>query len=287
VRYLDAQATRAALSMRDAIDSMRGAFIGDREMPQRQRLGSSLFMPGRVGETSGIKVVSTVPGHPSGIVVVFSGDGAPIGFVDGPVLTALRTAAVSGLATDLLADPSASTLAMLGSGAMAPDQIAAIRAVRTVDTVLIWSRDYSHAAALAQSVGGAPVRSVNEAVSLADVISTATPSNTPLFDHAALRESVHINAVGAFTPEMAEIPTRTVTESYVVVDDYAAAAHEAGDLLQAGRLPDIDLTGLLESGLPAPHHRTLFKSVGIASQDIAAAKAALENAERLDLGTKL
>jgi ornithine cyclodeaminase len=287
VRYLDAQATRAALSMRDAIDAMREAFTRDREIPQRQLLGSSLFMPGRVADVSGIKVVSTVPGTPSGIVVVFASNGVPLGFVDGPVLTALRTAAVSGLATELLADLSVSTLAMLGSGAMAPDQIAAIRAVRTIDTVMIWSRDFSHAAALAESVGGTPVRSANDAVVQADVISTATPSTAPLFDHAALPENVHINAVGAFTPEMVEIPARTVAASYVVVDDYSAASHEAGDLLQAERLPDTDLTDLLESGLEHPAKRTLFKSVGIASQDIAAARAALVNAERLGIGVKL
>jgi ornithine cyclodeaminase len=267
---------------------MRDAFTEDREIPQRQQLGPSLFMPGRVGRTSGIKVVSTEPGSPSGIVVIFAPDGKPLGFVDGPTLTALRTGAVAGLATDLLADPSASTLAMLGSGAMAADQIAAIAEVRPIDEVLIWSRSFTSAAALAKQMGATPVRDPNDAVAAADVITTATPALTPLFDHAALPECVHINAVGAFSPAMAEIPPETVIDAYVVVDDYDAAAHEAGDLIQADRVPDVDLTSLLKSGMTRTQGgRTLFKSVGIASQDIAAARLALENAERLDLGVEL
>lgn len=273
--------------MHDAISAMRDAFIADRYIPQRQQLGASLFMPGRVGNTSGIKVVSTEPGNPSGIVVVFARDGEPVGFVDGPTLTALRTGAVAGLATDLIADSLASTLAMLGAGAMAPDQIAAIRAVRNIDEVLIWSRNFTTAATLADELGATPVREANDAVAAADVITTATPARVPLFDHAALSDSVHINAVGAYTPDMAEIPTQTVIDSYVVVDDYEAASHEAGDLLQAGRLPDMDLTELLEVGLPNHSGNTLFKSVGIASQDIAAARAALANAERFGIGVEL
>jgi ornithine cyclodeaminase len=266
---------------------MRDAFSEDREVPQRQQLGSSLFMPGRVGSISGIKVVSTEPGNPSGIVVLFAQDGAPLGFVDGPTLTALRTGAVSGLATDLLADPSASTLAMLGSGAMATDQIAAIREVRPIDEVLIWSRSFASAVALAERVGAIPVREANDAVAAADVITTATPALVPLFDHAALPQNVHINAVGAYSPSMVEIPAKTVVGAYVVVDDYEAASHEAGDLLQAGRTPDVDLTTLLEmEGLTHSGH-TLFKSVGIASQDIAAARLALENAEQFGIGVEL
>ena len=287
VRYLDASATRAALPMADAIRAMSDAFTRDREIPQRQQLGASLFMPGRVGTTTGIKVVSTEPGSPSGIVVVFAANGTPLGFVDGPTLTALRTGAVAGLATDLLADPNATTLAMLGAGAMAPDQIAAVRAVRPIDEVLIWSRNYATATELADRLGATPASAANEAVTAADVITTATPARVPLFDHAALRENVHINAVGAFTPEMVEVPAQTVLDSYVVVDDFDSASHEAGDLIQAGRLPDIDLTELLENGPLHNAGRTLFKSVGIASQDIAAARIALENAERLGIGINL
>jgi ornithine cyclodeaminase len=244
-------------------------------------------MPGRVGDTTGMKVVSTVPGHPVGIVAIFDTDGVPVGIVDGPTLTAIRTGAATGLATDVLASPLTSSLAMLGAGAMARDQIAAVRAVRDIDQVLIWSRNHERAEAVAADVGGRAVPDANEAVANADIIVTATPARSPLFDHSVLRERVHINAVGAYTGEMVEIPQETVIGSYVVVDDFDAASHEAGDLLSANRIPDIDLTELLEISRIDHHARTLFKSVGIASQDIAAARVALKNAQRMGLGIEL
>ncbi|MCL1595387.1 MAG: ornithine cyclodeaminase family protein [Actinomycetia bacterium] len=273
--------------MSDAIVAMRQAFARERQIPQRQLLGSSMFMPGRVGKTSGIKVVSTTPGNPVGIVVVFDQEGSPLGLVDGPTLTAIRTGAVAGLATDLLAPPDASTLAMLGAGAMAPDQIAAVREVRPIDTVVVWSRDITKAEHLADSVGGVATDDVALAVGDAAVITTATPATDPLFEDSMLPQTVHINAVGSYTPSMVEIPSEFVRSAFVVVDDYVAAAAEAGDLLQADRRPDIDLTDLLESGVPNHGDRTFFKSVGIASQDIAAAAQALSTATRLGLGVSL
>ncbi len=273
--------------MVDAIGAMRTAFARDREIPQRQLLGASMFMPGRVGSISGIKVVSVTPGNPVGIVAIFNAEGSPIGLVDGPTLTAIRTGAVAGLATDLLATPAARTLAMLGAGAMAEDQVAAVRSVRDIDRVLIWSRSFERAAALAEAVDGIAVHDAEEAVAVADVVSTATPSTEPLFTASSLPKVAHINAVGAYTPSMVEIPAETVLSAFVVVDDEEAAAHEAGDLLSAGRSPDLDLTTLLESGVPDHGPLTLFKSVGIASQDIAAASAALATAEHLGLGVDL
>ena len=134
--YLDAAATRAALSMAAAIDSMEVAFGDDREVPLRTLLGGSLFMPGRAGPDSGVKVVSVVPGNPVGIVAVFGADGSPVGLVDGPALTAIRTGAGAGLATRLFSRSEARVLAMLGAGAMAFDQIEAVRTVRAIERVL-------------------------------------------------------------------------------------------------------------------------------------------------------
>jgi len=287
MRFLDAEATRSALPMVDAIDAMRTAFARNREVPQRQLLGASMFMPGRVGSISGIKVVSTAPGNPVGIVAIFSAEGSPIGLVDGPTLTAIRTGAVAGLATDLLAHPAATTMTMLGAGAMAKDQIAAVRAVRDIDRLAIWSRSFERAAALAAAIDGLAVQDADEAVRNTDIVSTATPSSAPLFSASSLSDRTHINAVGAYTPSMVEIPPETVTSAFVVVDDEEAASHEAGDLISAGRTPDLDLTTLLEQGTPDHGPLTLFKSVGIASQDIAAAAVALANAERLGLGVNL
>jgi ornithine cyclodeaminase len=290
MRYLDAAATRAALSMSDAIRSMEAAFGDDREVPVRNQLGPSLFMSGRVGTTTGVKVVSTVPGKPFGIVAVFDEEGACAGLVDGPTLTAIRTAAGAGLATQHLARPDSRTLAMLGAGAMAYDQIMAVREVRPITDVLIWSRNPDHAARLADRVGGAVAIDADAAVHAADVVSTATPATAPLFHHSALQPGTHINAVGAFTPEMCEIPPEAVRASVVVVDDIAAAGAEAGDLLQAGVAPAGTMADLLAGrmkGRTELEQLTFFKSVGIASQDVAAGMVALQRAAEQGIGIEM
>jgi ornithine cyclodeaminase len=290
MRYLDAAATREALTMNAAISAMESAFGDDREVPVRSLLGPSLFMPGRVGDLTGVKVVSTVPGKPFGIVAVFDDEGACTGLVDGPTLTAIRTAAGAGLATRLLARPDSRTLAMLGAGAMAFDQVRAVQEVRPIEDVLVWSRDVANARSLAERIGGRAVADPDEAVAAADVVSTATPSREPLFSAASVRPGTHVNAVGAFTPEMCEIPPGTVRDAIVFVDDVVAAAEEAGDLLQADRDPDGTVADLLAGrhrGRSGPGEITFFKSVGIASQDVAAGAAALAKAEDLGLGREI
>jgi len=276
VRFMGPDEVRQSLSMPDAIAAMRLAFGDDRDVPVRSVLGNSAFMVGRVGSSSGVKVVSLVPGNPSGLVAVFAGDGSPIGIVDGPTLTAIRTGAGSGLATDLLAPSDVSTLAIFGAGAMAFDQIQAVMSVRPITEVLVWSRSEQRAATLAERVGGEVCLDAERAASLADVICTATPSMEPLFPKEALQEIVHVNAIGAYTPQMCELPPGLVRKAFVVVDDRAAAAVEAGDLLQAGKAPDAEMSDLLAGRVTPPRRgHTVFKSVGIASQDVAAAVAAL------------
>ena len=278
VRFMGPDELRQALSMPEAIEAMRSAFGDDRAVPMRSILGSSAFMPGRVGSHSGVKVVSLVPGNPAGLVAVFGEDGSPIGIVDGPTLTAIRTGAGSGLATDLLAPPHASTLAMFGAGAMAFDQVQAVKAVRPIEQVLVWSRSEERAATLAERVGGVVCLDAERAASLADVICTATPATEPIFAPQALRATVHVNAIGAYTPQMCELPPELVRDAFVVVDDRAAAANEAGDLLQAGKPPDAEMSDLLAGRVIPPRQgHTVFKSVGIASQDVAAAVAALSS----------
>ena len=288
MRYLGPGDLRAALPMEAAIEAMIAAFGDDREVPARVKLGPSLFMPGRVGVNTGVKVVSTVPGSPSGIVAVFDRSGHPVGLVDGPTLTAIRTGAATGLATRLLAQPETRTLAMLGCGAMAADQVAAVRAVLNIERVLVWSRNPARAEAFAARVGGEAVEDPGSAVTAADIVTAATPARDPLFADTAVRPGTHINAVGAFTPQMVEIPPETVHRAFVVVDEIAAAAREAGDLIQAGRRPDATLGDLLAGRIhPTDADVTLFKSVGIASQDVAAAAVALARAAELGLGIDL
>jgi alanine dehydrogenase len=285
MRFLDAAASREALPMADAVDSMVKAFSGEAQTPLRSIVGPSLVMPGTLDGLMAVKVVSIVPGNPVGLVVVFGEDGSPLGVVDGPTMTAIRTGAGSGLATKLLADERASTLAMLGSGAMAFDQIEAVRTVRPIERVLVWSREIENARLMAERVGGEAVGDADEAVAQADVVSCATPATTPLFDPGSVRPGTHVNAVGAFTPEMAELAPGLLERAYVVVDDVDAAAAEAGDLIRAGRGPNATLRDLLAGrAIPGGEDVTVFKSVGIAAQDVAAAGRALANAERDGIG---
>lgn len=288
MRYLNAADTRAALPMDDAVEAMVHAFSGDSESPLRTLIGASLVMPGRLDDLIAIKAVSTVPGNPAGLVVVFGGDGSPIGIVDGPTLTAIRTGAGCGLATRLLASEGASTLAMLGAGAMAFDQIEAVRAVRPIERVLVWSRSHANAEAMAERVRGEAVADPDEAVSRAQVVSCATPARVPLFSESSVRPGTHVNAVGAFTPEMAELPPDLLERAYVVVDDVEAAAVEAGDLIQADREPNATIGELLAGDNPEiGEDVTVFKSVGIAAQDVAGAHRALMNAEAAGIGIEL
>jgi alanine dehydrogenase len=288
MRYLNAVATRKALSMSDAVEAMVHAFSGDAEAPLRSMVGPSLVMPGRLDDLIAIKVVSSVPGNPAGMVLVLDGEGSPLGLVDGPTLTAIRTGAVSGLATQLLARENARTLAMLGAGAMSFDQVEAVRAVRPIDQVLVWSRHIENAEALAERVGGEAVADPDEAVRRSDVVSCATPATAPLFAEESVQPGTHVNAVGAFTPEMAEIPADLLDRAYVVVDDVEAARAEAGDLIQADREPNTTLRELLAGRSPVVGEDvTVFKSVGVAAQDVAAAGRALANAEGEGIGVEL
>lgn len=288
MRYLGPEDTREALPMADAVESQEVAFSGDFEAPLRSLLGGSLVMPGLVSDVMAVKVVSTVPGNPAGLVVVFGGDGSPLGIVDGPTLTAIRTGAGCGLATKLLSDEDARTLAMLGSGAMAFDQIEAVRSVRPIERVLVWSRTGANARRLAERVGGEAIENADEAVAQADIVSCATPATSPLFDPDSVGSGTHINAIGAFKPDMVEIPAQVLERAYVVVDDYQAAAAEAGDLIQADRAPNATLFEMLAGTHPhVGEDVTVFKSVGIAAQDVAAAHRALLNAEDRDIGVVL
>jgi ornithine cyclodeaminase len=288
MRYLNSTDTRQALPMPDAIRAMEHAFSAEAETPLRTTVGSSLVMPGRLEDVIAVKVVSTVPGNPAGLVVVFGPDGAPLGLVHGPTLTAIRTGAVCGLATALLAPADAAVLAMLGAGAMAFDQIEAVRTVRPIERIMVWSRNPLNARMIAEMVGAEHFDDADEAVSQADIISCATPATTPILSDRSVQPGAHVNAVGAFTPEMVELPPDLLERAYVVVDDLGAAAEEAGDLIQAGRLPNTSLRELLAGTSPQiGEDVTVFKSVGVAAQDVAAAHTALVNADRLGIGLHL
>jgi ornithine cyclodeaminase len=177
---------------------------------------------------------------------------------------------------------------MLGAGAMSYDQVEAIRVVRPIERILVWSRTLANAERLADLVGGETVMNADEAVQQADVVSCATPATVPLFRAESVAPGTHVNAVGAFTPEMAELSPELLERAYVVVDEVAAAAAEAGDLIQAERDPNTTLRDLLAGTAPSiGEDVTVFKSVGVAAQDVAAAGMALSNAGHSGLGVDL
>ena len=301
--------------MRGAIDAMRVAFTqlssGDAVVPDRLGVetphGVSLFMPGYLpeGEHLAAKIVSVFTGNRERglpvinavVLVLDSETGVPRALMDGTYLTALRTGAASGLATEVLALEDAAVLAVFGAGPQARTQIEAVRAVRPIVEVRVFSLSIAESEALAQEVQGVSVTVVDDprrALAGAQVIVTATDSRRPVFPGELVEPGSHVNAVGAFTPEMRELDGVLVGRATVVVDSRATVMAEAGDLVQAIREGGFTLDqihaelGEVVSGT-RPGRRssdevTLFKSVGSAAQDVAAAGRILSAAEAAGLG---
>jgi ornithine cyclodeaminase len=314
VQLLDHDAVRARLPMPAAIAAMRTTFralaAGEVTAPPRgfhdiAALGDGgmlATMPAHVGGSTSVlatKVVSIVPtnadrGLPTihGLLAAFDGTtGEPLGVVDGTAVTTIRTAAVSGLATDLLAPADATTLAVLGTGVQGREHVAAVRAVRGIERVTLWNRTTARAAALADelraeglqvTVADTPAAAVADAA----VVCACTAATEPLIHLADLAPGAHVNAVGAFTPTMRELATDLVAGAWVAVDTREGAWEEAGDLLLAEAEGAIDrahvradlgelLTGAVTA--PPPGTTTLFKSVGHAAEDAVTAAVLLRD----------
>jgi len=314
---------RQALPMREAVEAMKRAFAqlstGQAEVPLRvpvhvpRHNGLTLFMPAYLAadDQMAVKMVSVFNDNPARglplihalVVVIDAQTGAPVAAMEGASLTALRTGAASGAATDLLARPDAAVAAVFGAGAQGRTQLEAVCAVRPIREAWVYDVDPQRAQAYAGEMGGRlgiPVHvaaSPAEAVRRADVVCTATTSTTPVFDDADVRPGTHINAVGAYTPQMREVPTETVLRARVVIDHRTASLAEAGDLLipiREGRMTEEhiwaelgEIVAGLKPGRLSPDEITLFKSVGVAVQDVAAAAAVLEAARRQNLGVEV
>jgi ornithine cyclodeaminase len=324
IRILSAADVRAAIDPLGAIDAMRSAFgqlsSGEASVPLRGQLvsaaGATLTMPAYLDQTCelGVKIVSVFPDNAGlGLAIVQGAvllldavTGAPRALLDGSELTARRTAAGSALATDLLATPDASVLALFGAGVQARAHVWALAAVRALREIRIVSRSGTTAEHLAAELDsqmsgsgpGAPVfravRDPRDALRGADLIVTATTSEKPVFDARHVEQGAHINAVGSFRPDMQEVDPATVANARVIVDSREAAWEEAGDLivpLRAGTIDESHIAaelGQIVNGT-SPRGRagwdiTLFKSVGNAAQDIAMASAVVAAAEELGLG---
>ncbi|NNJ11768.1 ornithine cyclodeaminase [Chloroflexales bacterium ZM16-3] len=326
MRILSGDDVRRAVPMVAAIDAVEAAFIslaaGNATVPLRtpveipEREAVSLFMPARIAGPApalGMKVVSIFPQNARGraeptiyalVNLLDPETGRPLAVIDGTYLTALRTGAASGVATRHMARADARCLAVFGAGAQSLPQILAVCAVRPIDTVWIVNRTRDRAALLAARLRGegytgdvliAP--SVAQALAEADIICTATSSETHLFADGDLRPGTHINAVGAFKPTMAEVPAATVARARLIVDQRAAAWAEAGDLVQAreaGLIDEGHVAGDIGAvadgsilGRTADDQITMFKSVGNAVQDLAVGALALARAEQLGLGVEV
>jgi alanine dehydrogenase len=322
---LNAEEVRTALPMQAAIEAMKAAFAqlsaGDAQFPLRSKLdieefeGITLIMPAYLSETKdlAVKVVSVFPqnlaiSEPTiyaAVLALDSATGRPQALMEGSALTAIRTGAASGAATDLLARADASVVGLFGSGIQARTQLEAVCNVRDVMNVRIFSLDRQGAEIFVQELAGRTpippqleiVDNPAEAVQDADIICTATTSSRPVFSAEALKPGTHINAIGAFTPEMQEIGSDTIVQARIFVDSRGAALDEAGDLiipLTEGIITEDHIVGELGEvvrgtipGRTSEDEITLFKSVGVAVQDAIAAARALENAVALGLGTEI
>jgi ornithine cyclodeaminase/alanine dehydrogenase-like protein (mu-crystallin family) len=323
IRFLSADDVRKALPMSEAVEVMKEAFselsAGRATLPARTHIrieeppGDVLIMPsymsglGRVG----LKTVTLFPGNRekglpfiNALVCVFDGEtGRAVAVMDGASLTAIRTGAASGAATDLMARPDAEVVAVFGAGVQARTQLAAIAAVRSLSEARVFDIAAEARRAFAEEMSrelGFTVRaaaSPAEALDGADVVAAATTSTTPVFKDADLAKGAHVNAVGSYKPNVSEVPPETVTRAYVVVDQVEAALEEAGDLIapmEQGLIGRDHIRAELgevvsgaKPGRPSPEAVTFFKSVGVAVQDLAAACRALTNAERLGLGREV
>ena len=323
LRFFSADAVRKALPMAEAIEAMKTAFAqlssGQAVLPPRTRLdvadhrGTALFMPAYLPDPGliGVKIITLFDGNAErnlpriqAMVCVLDGSsGRPLAVMDGTELTAIRTGAASGLATELLARPEASTVAIFGAGAQARTQLEAVCAVRSIRKAWVFDACPERAETFAREVGRTlsleiePARSAPEAVRGAEIICTATTSKTPVFCDRDVSPGAHINAVGSYQPWVQEIPRETVLRAHLVVDHRPSALAETGDLLipMADGLFGADhiraelgeIVSGEKPGRPSPQSLTLFKSVGVAIQDLAAAMRVLAVGASLGLGTEV
>ncbi|MBO6783039.1 MAG: ornithine cyclodeaminase family protein [Alphaproteobacteria bacterium] len=315
MQTFDAEAVDAALDPAMLVGALRDAFRSDVTVPLRHhhsiplggdRHDATLLLMPAWDESApprhiGIKSVTVHPdnaehGMPSvqGVYLLLDGrTGTPVAQIDGPSLTARRTAAASALAASYLARDNARTLVVIGTGRLAPELVAAHAAVRPIERVGIWGRNARKAQRLAADIAtlGLAAEVVSDlpaAVSDADILSCATTSQTPVFQGSWLPEGIHVDLVGGFRPDMREADDDAVRRATVFVDTRAGACKEAGDIaapLAAGVLSEADIAADLVDLCRGEHpgrrdddEITLFKSVGTAIEDLAAAELLMAKA---------
>jgi ornithine cyclodeaminase/alanine dehydrogenase-like protein (mu-crystallin family) len=286
--FLNEDQVREHLRMTELIPAMEKALIdfsgGRVTQPVRSIIsidppgGFLGLMPALTPDGLGLKAVTFypsnvergIPTHMATIFLVDSQTGTPLAVMDGRLITEMRTAAVSAAATKLLAPPDAKVLAILGSGVQARSHVEALRLVREFDTIRVWSPTPEHAKRFAQEIG-ATAMPVEAAVRDADVIVTVTSSKAPVLEGDWLKPGCHVNAIGACRPDWRELDDNAMT-NVVVVDSREGASKESGDVILSGAKIYAELGEALAGKVPTrANETTIFKSLGMAVQDIAAA----------------
>jgi len=289
IPFLDEADVRSTLEWRELIRTMEAALAafstGRVVQPMRQWLGIDRHdgylgvMPAAGEAAMGIKLVTLYPRNtgtpvPSvmAIVVLFSTEtGEPLALMDVRLITEMRTAAVSAAVTDRVAAPESRVLALLGSGVQARAHLGALSEIRRFDDVRVWSATPEHAARFADELG-CRATDAETAVRGADVVVTATHAREPVLKGAWLKPGAHVNAIGAPMPTWRELDD-AVMANIVIADSRDAVAHESGDVILS-KAPIFAEAGELFAGLSRcpPGATTVFKSVGLAIEDIATAK---------------
>lgn len=313
----------ALLPMGECIDVMMKALAGlargEALMPLRsvmwlpERVGALGTMPAYAGDlrVMGLKVISVFPGnhgtefdsHQGAVMLFETKHGRPLAIIDATSVTAIRTAAVSGVATRLLAREGAADLAILGSGTQARVHLEAMRLVRPIRRVRVWSRNLEHAALFAAREGqryGMPIHTsptAQQAVDDADLICTTTSAAEPVLRGEWVTPGAHINAVGSSVPFARELDTAAVVRSRLFVDRRESTVNEAGDFLfpkKEGAIGDDHIQGEIgevligkAAGRGSVDEITLFKSLGLAIEDVASAHHVYTKALESGRGTRI
>jgi ornithine cyclodeaminase/alanine dehydrogenase-like protein (mu-crystallin family) len=311
---------RQLLPMAECVDVMAEALKtlarGDAILPLRpilwlpERVGALGMMPAYLGDIQamGLKVITVFPGnlgtqydsHMGAVLLFETQHGQLLAIMDASEITAIRTAAVSGVATRLLAREDAQTLAILGSGVQARSHLAAMLVARKIKQVRVWSRDPASAQRFAEREAqrhGIPVETaatVQAAVDGADIICTTTSSPQPILNGDWLTPGTHINAVGSSVPHTRELDTAAMAKSRLFVDRRESTLNEAGDFLmpkREGVITDSHILGEIGEillgkveGRRSPDDITLFKSLGLAIEDVAAANYIYKKAMAAGVG---
>jgi ornithine cyclodeaminase/alanine dehydrogenase-like protein (mu-crystallin family) len=296
MRYLDEESVRAVLQWDSLIAAMEPALAafscGRVLQPVRNMLTIEEdkrylgMMPAVADEAMGLKLVSFYPGntgthvptHLATILLFRPDTGEPLAVMDGRLITEMRTAAVSAAVTSHLAPPETHVLALLGSGVQASAHLEALSRVREFDEVRVWSQTPEHAERFAEKHGARAMPDAESAVRDADVIVTATNAREPILRGAWLKPGAHVNAVGSPRPNWRELDNDVMISGVLVVDSREATLKESGDVILS-KAPIYAEVGEIFAGTkPKPPSRStiVFKSVGIAVEDIAAAKLVYE-----------